>query len=137
MMGNLCGWKVFLVFFVWFILSCVVPHSFIFACSFLEVRRRTNGEKNVFKIGKGYIVFHGNMEGIIIFLSCLDSLVRGKYLVLFDTKDCSFQHIILFLSSLHTWLLASIGGNIRYNQKATIWGQQFLEGESIKFAMNY
>jgi hypothetical protein len=33
----------------------------------VEIRRRTNGEKNVFEIGKEYIVFHGNMEDLFSF----------------------------------------------------------------------
>jgi hypothetical protein len=79
-MGNLCEWKIFLIFFL-FILSCVVPHSFIFACCFLEIKRRTIGEKNVFEIGKEYILLHEYMEDFFFSLSCLDFLVQGKYLV--------------------------------------------------------
>jgi hypothetical protein len=40
----------------------------------MEIRRRTNGEKNVFETGKEYIVFHENMKDIY-FLSCLDFLI--------------------------------------------------------------
>jgi NADH:ubiquinone oxidoreductase subunit B-like Fe-S oxidoreductase len=58
----------------WFILSCVVPCSFILACCFVEIMR-TNGTKNVLKIGKEYIVFHENMEDFYLVLSCLDFLI--------------------------------------------------------------
>jgi hypothetical protein len=78
-MGNLCEWKIFLIFFL-FILPCVIPHSFILACCFLEIKRRTNGEKNVFEIRKEYILFHENMEvsffffGLVLAFWCKESI---------------------------------------------------------------